>query len=342
MLTDHYYYHQLNPEHQKVYKQLYDGIRHFESIISFEDHRVTPACFMQIRKAVELDNPFFYYHDDQTTPAYTQDNLGRICKVFEKYHADKETVNKMDRMIELNGNRIIHELGISRQSPSEKLKGIHDYFCTKVRYPKSEKEMQDEASLLDAHTMFGVFSSGKSVCDGFSKAAKFLLNTLDIPCIIVHGKASMPDSAGGQMQVYHAWNIVRLEHNCYNIDFTWDNNLSDETFISYNYFNMPDTVFSQDHHSDRKMPDCISWEENLFKISGRLFNSRVPAEQYIYQAIAEGSKDIYFLLDDNNSVSDNYAWISSVLYKSKNSEKFTGNHPQIVCFPTQKIYRIIC
>ncbi len=57
------------------------------------------------------------------------------------------------------------------------------------------------------------------VCEGYARAFKILCNRLNIPCVLVDGKASY---LGGAREV-HMWNYVQMEdEHWYAVDLTWN------------------------------------------------------------------------------------------------------------------------
>ena len=78
-----------------------------------------------------------------------------------------------------------------------------------------------------AHTAYGALvedSRGlrrKAVCDGYAYAFQYLLSKAGIQSAVIVGKADF----GGEDpldEVYHAWNIVKLDGQWYETDCCWD------------------------------------------------------------------------------------------------------------------------
>lgn len=73
----------------------------------------------------------------------------------------------------------------------------------------------------------------KRKCAGYARAFQYILQKLSIPCYYCTGHAGEE----------HAWNIVALEEDYYNVDVTWD----DTDQISYDYFNKTDADYAKTH-----------------------------------------------------------------------------------------------
>lgn len=92
---------------------------------------------------------------------------------------------------------------------------VNEYLCDTVYYPDSEPY----APLT--HTVYGALANGEAVCEGYACAAKVLLNELGIYCDIQFGVCT---NGGG-----HAWNLVQLEGQWYQMDVTWNDGSADRS-----------------------------------------------------------------------------------------------------------------
>ena len=136
------------------------------------------------------------------------------------------------------------------QSQSEELvaKDIHDKLIETVRYntPVMEDNTLNGYSNL-AHTAYGALvedSNGTpnyAVCDGYSQAYVYLLQQCGIDATVIVGVAgNTMDDAGG-----HAWTVVKLGDDWYEVDSTWDDagsldeavdSIKDSDPFSYGYY----------------------------------------------------------------------------------------------------------
>ena len=104
-----------------------------------------------------------------------------------------------------------------------------DYFIVKnVKYDKLKKEY--------SHEIIGALGNGVAVCEGIAKAVKVLCDKLNIYCIIALSEAN-PEKG---VKYRHAWNIVKIGGKLYHLDATFDNNLSEEDCVRYDYVNLSD------------------------------------------------------------------------------------------------------
>lgn len=122
---------------------------------------------------------------------------------------------------------------------------IHDYIVKNATY--NTYNYENDILLPEDHNAYGVLIDGIGVCESYAKAMYELCKAAGVECIYVTGTGN-----GGD----HAWNMVKLDDGqWYNVDVTWDDptyeNSSDKIFeVQYDYFNVPDTIFSRTHIRD--------------------------------------------------------------------------------------------
>jgi transglutaminase-like putative cysteine protease len=86
---------------------------------------------------------------------------------------------------------------------------------------------------------FGAMVTGEAVCKGNAMVFLYFMQRLGIPCALVMG-----ESRG----TVHAWNLVRLGGEYYNIDVTWNTPANrSRTAFMYTYFNITDQQISGHH-----------------------------------------------------------------------------------------------
>ena len=100
---------------------------------------------------------------------------------------------------------------ISGLNDYETIKRVHDYIIQNTEYDKST---------LGNNTcnIYGTLMQHSSVCEGYAKSIKYLLDATNIPCIIICG---IGQNSNGETES-HAWNYVRIDDSWYAIDATWD------------------------------------------------------------------------------------------------------------------------
>ena len=116
----------------------------------------------------------------------------------------------------------------------DKIKAVHNWLITNVKYDdyNYEKNTLPPATFNSQ----GAIMDGIAVCSGYANAFKLLLNLENIECTIMYGEVE---------NVRHAWNIVKLEDNYYQVDVTWDDCNEGSNSINYNFFLISDNTMNQ-------------------------------------------------------------------------------------------------
>ena len=235
---ENYYYNQLNKEQQKVYYAMREGLLKMQE--SFPVWKLTNRELSDIYFMVRMDCPeIFYsvkfsyrYYPDSTAVELVPEYLFTKDKIKEHRQAMESRVKKLARQAE---------------SLDEKGKQlfIHDFIVKNVKYDKLKKEY--------SHEIIGALGNGVAVCEGIAKAVKILCDALGIWCIVALSEAN-PDKG---IKYRHAWNVVRINGTYYHMDATFDNTLSKDEVIRYDYVNLSDKQIFRDHEPVIwKVPTC--------------------------------------------------------------------------------------
>ena len=96
------------------------------------------------------------------------------------------------------------------------IKRFNKYFTDNCVYDNS----------LTKGNPYDAIVGGVAVCDGYSKAAYFLLNMAGVPCEYVYGRGY-----GAGAWENHSWNISELGGKWYSSDFTWDSQLHNKSYL---------------------------------------------------------------------------------------------------------------
>ena len=120
----------------------------------------------------------------------------------------------------------VNSIDAAGLSDYEIVLAVNNYLCDAAYYPA------EEPYAPVTHTAYGAFHEGVSVCEGYACAAKLMLNEFGILCDIEIGVCT---NGGG-----HAWNLVQLDGQWYQLDVTWNDCVS-----SLDYFLVTDDYMLQ-------------------------------------------------------------------------------------------------
>lgn len=113
----------------------------------------------------------------------------------------------------------------------EKAVALHDYLVLNCEYDYDR--LNSDTAPQVSWTAYGVLAEKIAVCQGYALAYKYLLNQVGIECYMVTSDA-----------MKHAWNLIRLDGDYYQVDVTWDDPVSDRFgLVGHNHMFVSDTAF---------------------------------------------------------------------------------------------------
>ncbi len=152
---------------------------------------------------------------------------------------------------------VLREIISDDMSDYEKALSIFDWISINTSYDYTNYDnytgdVSGWPMLIPSFYLEGVFVTGYSVCDGFSKAYSLMCNMLGIDCIRIVGDAYTSSSSGG-----HAWNKVLMDIDTtdstpaqyYLVDITWTEIMSLDNYeeLSHTYFGLSDKDCENTH-----------------------------------------------------------------------------------------------
>lgn len=167
------------------------------------------------------------------------------------------------------------------QKVAEMLSGISvsdsDYAKAKYVYETLARGIEYDANAENNQNILSVFLSGRTVCQGYACATQYLLNQLNVPCVIVSG------STDGTP---HAWNMAVLDGAPYYLDTTWGNaeySNGDTTLtgiVNYDYLNITTAELTKTHRIETEfpLPECNSNLDNYYVKEGLYYTDWYPDE----------------------------------------------------------------
>jgi len=164
-------------------------------------------------------------------------------KINFTYGYDSETLVQMKKETKDEVVRLTTEVFAPGMSEYMLVKSIHDYLIDHARY-------EEKSNLQLVYYAYGPLIKGIGVCEGYTEAARLLFNAVGIESVFVSGTvvANIP----------HAWNLVKLGGNWYQLDITWDDPVSSDgkNNKTYDYFNITDSEMAVDHVWSGDYPKC--------------------------------------------------------------------------------------
>ncbi|WP_053069895.1 transglutaminase domain-containing protein [Clostridium novyi] len=208
-----------------------------------------------------------------------------------------ETVEETEK-VKIEVKRIIKDIIKPNMSEDEKVKAIHDYIVTHVQYDINGMRDGNEA-----HTAYSALFTDKAgephetVCQGYALLFYKMATEAGLEARIMTGNAF--SKSANQKPQPHAWNLIKINDNWYQIDLTWDDpimNPPNTNYKRYDYFNLSDKEMQKDHtyNNPEKFPKCntvysdVVTNEAILKEIGRSKSNK----DAVLKKDEEKSKDI--------------------------------------------------
>ena len=263
--VDKYFYNQLEEKSRIIYRafesnkeQMKTGTYQIELGDSFSDtlsqsngQEQLGEYYQSAIEAYTYDNPEIFYlspkkmylNIETTTRGGNSTynvyiNSGNQANYLADEFNSKQAIDQATAQIEQVKNQIVQN---RTGNTYEDIKMVHDYLVDNINYESS-------LSKENIYNIYGALVNRECVCEGYARAFKYLLDELNIPCVMVIGTGT---NSQGETE-NHAWNYVQLNGNWYAVDSTWDDPVvigggtaSEQS--RYKYFLVGREVIDQDH-----------------------------------------------------------------------------------------------
>ncbi len=254
------------------FKHHYNGLKNIEKhayneilskIYDMPDAITIPAIdgdsFNKVFSALLCDNPDLFFVGRKCT--LTSHLLATDCAI--EYIIGKEEYTQQKAELDGVCNAVVSSL-TSPDDEWQTEKEIHDYIVENCEYKIVESEHVYSSA-------YGALVNGEAACEGYSKAAKLLLDMGGIESSVVSGISLDFDGE----QDPHMWNVVKINGSFYYLDCTWDDPVSNdgEEYVTYTYFNVSDDMISSTHSDISQDFGCDSTAENYYIKTGRYFSA---------------------------------------------------------------------
>ena len=265
--VDKYLYNQLGEEAKTIYRALEANKENmktgthqielgdvFSDLLNMENGQELLGKYYQSAiEAYTYDNPSVFY----ISPNKMFLNIEKTTNVFgSKYNVFINNGNQANYLVDEfqtreaidNATNRIEEvkdylLSARTGNTYNDIKNVHDYLVDNVEYDRS-------VSQPNIYDVYGALVNNVSVCEGYARAFKYIMDEMGIPCVLVIGEAT---NTQGQTE-NHAWNYVNINGSWYAVDATWDDpvilggaNLT--SAYKYKYFLKGAATMADDHIS---------------------------------------------------------------------------------------------
>ena len=211
------YYDKLKEECEKVYKSDEDLESNIIAYVDISNYNITADQAMYVMSLFELSEPKYFFLCGKGA-----NNSGSVFGIIPDMQSGavrKEYREKIEKL----ADEWLADID-SAATPLEKEQLIVRKLADHTTYHYDENNVP--VSRYNNQTIAGSLVDGTCVCAGYASAVQFFCNAAGLNCITVESDN-------------HAWNIIELYNNWYEVDATWaDQDEEYDSFhLDYSYLN---------------------------------------------------------------------------------------------------------
>ncbi len=256
----------LTNEGKIVYDQIYRYAYNRVSKITLSID-ITIEDLQFVMEALYNDSPELFWLETGYSYLYSN-NI--VSQVTLKYNSLANEQNWQAANTAFNKNtKAVLAKAAAQSTLYKKVRYIHDQLTSSIDYTYNSNFNQ---------SIYSAVVLRKTVCAGYAKAFQYYMNMLGIQCTYVTGVANGQD---------HAWNMVKLGGEFYNMDVTFDDPIGNPSnSYHYQYFNITDNELYKTHVRtglSKSLPVCKGTKYNYYIYEKLLFSD---INSYIKAAIS--------------------------------------------------------
>ncbi|MCI7767600.1 MAG: hypothetical protein MSJ26_06420 [Oscillospiraceae bacterium] len=302
-----YGYNTLNDQEKALYADILEAAKSVRTKVKVDDS-VSDEMWLKVYGCLYMQEPQLFW---LASKGVTKGKL-------RYWEVDPELIASMQSEIEKKAADVLAKA--DGKDTFGKLKVFHDYITLNNNFVKEEGFNQ---------TIYGGFVKGEIQCEGYAKTMQYLCDLAGIESVVVVGSNESNDS--------HAWNVVKVDGEWYNLDCTWDDPILkevDESNVRYRYFLVPDEWIHNKSHFNVNTkisgtqikyfdpPKCTATKMNYFTVSGELYSDKASAESALKDKLKSyasnkmraveirvASKDVYDAITGN--LKEYASWIKN-------------------------------
>ncbi len=206
---------------------------------------------LSLRVTMDSEENYHAYLGTERTDTYYAEGFTNRQEVEE---AVSEYEAKLDEIVAA-AEKITPEEG--ENLARKQVEYVHDIIIKNTSYRLENTCKKENIGLI--RTSYGALVKGESVCEGYSRAMKAVLDRLGIPCVLVQGSYRTSDDKAE----LHMWDYVQLEKEgeWYAVDATMDDPISSKGENGVDGYENTEYLFvGEDVMSRRHVPNGIMSE----------------------------------------------------------------------------------
>lgn len=211
--------------------------------------------------------PMLFYLQETSTATN-----GKVAtKLIFKYSCSQSEAQTRTRQIETVISEALSHVR-SDMSDYQKALVLHDWLADNVEYAYSRYlrgELKD-----DDYTCYGALVKKEAVCEGYTKSYTLLMRQCGIESFYVYND-----------KMNHAWNVIRIGSEYFNVDVTWDDPVQDQIGqVSHKYLLVDNnTLYQRSSEGNRHLsPDNFDASKLVYTryADGKWVEATSPVSNY--------------------------------------------------------------
>lgn len=317
------------------YKNLYNTVKeamlHYDNTLVINVPVYDKSIYnLDVVKKILQDNP-------ELQGNFTKYDLKVVKSLFSakltfsfKYFESKAVIENREKAVKDKINEIIGKVIKKDMKDYEKEAALHDYIINNAKY---DTRYNKGNMPKESYTAYGVLIKGIGVCQGYAQAMDRLLTACGIENMMVTG-----DANNGSGWIKHAWNIVKIGGQYYQLDTTWDDPVTtdDTNRLRYAYFNVTDEEIAKTHKWEKSnYPVCDSDDYSFDKLnltekdsSGKTIVTVKNYKEFyvaVKKSLATGETAVtYKIIEYDDHPNNIRYWIESAYKDSNKSGSYTA------------------
>ena len=195
--VSHFAFDSLTDAQKQWYRDIEKSLGAMEETVRLSQEGIEAGldetCIDQIFQCVLIDHPELFYVEGYTYTKYERGGSLLAIDFSGTYSMDSQSA--LTRKEAIEAGAAVYLSGIAAESSEyEKVKYVYETLIRNTDY---------DLNSVDNQNIYSVFVNHLSVCQGYAKAAQYLLNRLGVECTLVMGTV---DTGEG-----HAWNLVKVD-----------------------------------------------------------------------------------------------------------------------------------
>jgi uncharacterized protein YjdB len=186
-----------------INKPYYDGI----------DKNIFDLAVAESNSSGSSQGDYLYAHFS----SYSLSGYSSSSQTMLQFQMEYLSDYNQEQAVNSTVQSVLSSLNVYGKDDYTKTKAVHDYIVQNINYDYS----------LQKYSAYNAIVEKDVVCQGFASLTYKMLKDLGVGVRFISGMGN-----GGK----HAWNIVKINGQWYNVDNTWDENGTSGSNISYEFF----------------------------------------------------------------------------------------------------------